>query len=78
MNVSKIQKLSQQHADLTGFHKVCNCNGAELTVQDSERNIQGITLNYNTTRLIISDVRVSLLKRIAEMEIAIGKEAANV
>lgn len=77
MNVAKIQRLSEQYADLVRFHKVCNCNGAELTVNDSETNIPGIALNYNITRLIITDVRVSLLRRISEMENEIKKEAAH-
>lgn len=77
MNVNKIKRLSKQHADLVKFHRVCNCNEAELTVNNSETSLPGITLDYNTTRLILSDVRVSLLKRIGSTEEEIKKEATD-
>jgi hypothetical protein len=75
MNVSKIERLSKQYADLTKFHKMCNCHGARLTVDDSETSLSGITLNYNTTRLIIADVRGSLLANMEKIETEIKEEA---
>lgn len=77
MNMSKIQRLSKQHADLSKFYKVCIRNGAELTVKDSETGIPGSLLDYNTTRLIISDVRISLLASLDGIEKEIKKESAR-
>ena len=75
MNVSKIQTLSKQHALLKGFHKTCNCTSIELRIHEltSADQFDDI-LDSTTTRLIISDVRVSLLKEMERIEVAIIKE----
>ena len=77
MNVSKIQDLSMRHKLLKSFHKACNNNDVRLISQTPPYTYGDVELDCGTTRLIISDVRVSLLKRISELEKDIKKEATD-
>lgn len=77
MNVNKIQRLGEQHKALKKFHAECNKDGVELSANDTKTGLAPADLDFDTTQLIISDVRVSILKRISEIENKIRKEVAN-
>lgn len=77
MNVSKIQRLSKQHELLKSFHKACNSNDMYLVAKLPPYGYGDVELDYVTTKLIISDVRVSLLNKITALEKEIKEEAEN-
>ena len=76
MNVSKIQKLSEQHQSLQEFHKVCNHNDVELSVKVSAQSTTAI-LDYIASKSIIVRVRSIVLNRVCEIEKEIREEVAR-
>lgn len=76
MNIEKIQKLSGQHKLLKDFHDACNHNDVQLEVKKTAHSYGGITLDYATTKLILSDVRVSLLAQMKRIEGLIVRETS--
>lgn len=77
MNVAKIQKLTEQHKALKKFYQECTKSGVELSANDSETGLAPADLDFNTTRLILTDVRDSLLKEITKIEEDIFQEATK-
>ena len=78
MDVNRLQVLSKQHKLLTDFHGACKeGNDLWLIAQTSPYGNSNIELDCATTKLIASDVRVSLLKEISAVEKAIKKEATR-
>jgi hypothetical protein len=75
MDVRKIQEFSRKHDLLRNFYTMCNCNDVCLIARESAS--VDVELDQPTTQLIISDVRVSLLKRISEAENKIREEAGG-
>lgn len=76
MNVSKIQKLSEQHKSLKQFHEVCNHNNVELSVKVAGQS-NATDLDYVAAKTIIAKVRGILLDRIKAIEENITQEATK-
>lgn len=77
MNVSKIQRLSQQHKMLKTFHETCNRHDVELTIKEAIHPNPGGILSMDVTQSIIVEVRHIILKRIEEVEEEIRKAATR-
>ena len=75
MNVNRIQTLSSQHKLLKEFHSECAKSGVVLSAKDSD--FSAVHLDNATTRLVISDVRVSCRKEMNKIEETIIKEAQD-
>jgi len=72
MNVSKIQILSEEHAELKIFHDSCCYEVAQLTVGGG--GVPSASLSSRTTHRIIIAVRKALFKQLDKIEAEIKKE----
>ena len=71
MRVGRIRILSQQYAELKAFYTATSHDDVELAFAQQEGST---CLGSSATRLIISDVRVSLLKEMKKIEETIRQE----
>ncbi len=77
MNVSKIRSLSKQYKSLKDFHKACNDSNIQLIARGTPYNYADILLDRDTTKPIISEVRLIVWDRISDIEKETKKEATN-
>jgi hypothetical protein len=76
MNISKIQRLSEQYAELKDFHTACNNDYVELVIGKHQYGFDA-TLSSNTTKLIVVKLRHVLLEAMKMLEKEIKKETAE-
>jgi hypothetical protein len=76
MNISKIQRLSEQYAELKVFHTACNNDYVELSIGKQQYGF-GTILGFNATKLIVIKLRHTLLEAMKMLEKEIKKETAE-